>query len=168
MEIIKLPVSEWKSYKEIRLRALKEDPQAFGAAYEDAVKFDESEWRRRLENAENSDRSWLWFAQENQKIVGLIGAYMEKDATNEATIVSVFVPKEERGKGISSLLMDKIISELSAKPYLKKINLTVNKDQVAAVNLYTKFGFVKVGEQNFKMGNGQKAVEFVMERQIST
>lgn len=98
----------------------------------------------------------------------MIGAYMEKDSNDTATIISVFVPKEERGKGISSLLMEKMISELSAKPYLKKINLTVNKDQVAALNLYTKFGFVKVGEQNFKMGNGQKAVEFVMEKQIST
>lgn len=43
MEIIKLPVSDWEKYKEIRLRALKEDPQAFGASFEDNAKYDEAE-----------------------------------------------------------------------------------------------------------------------------
>ncbi len=164
MEIIKLPVSRWQQYKEVRLRALKEDPQAFGASYDDNAKYTEEEWRRRLINAENSDRNWLYFAEENKTLKGMIGAYMEKESKDTATVISVYVPLEERGRGISKLLMQKLLDELSSKQYLKKVALTVNKDQIAAVNLYKKFGFVVKGQQNFKMGNGKDAIEYVMEK----
>lgn len=37
-------------YKTVRLRALKEDPQAFGSKYDDEVKFPRERWEARLQN----------------------------------------------------------------------------------------------------------------------
>ena len=36
---------------ELRLRALKTDPIAFGSSYEEEENFTEAEWQRRMENA---------------------------------------------------------------------------------------------------------------------
>jgi hypothetical protein len=38
IEIITLKPEEWKQYRDLRLRALKEEPQAFGSTYEDISK----------------------------------------------------------------------------------------------------------------------------------
>ncbi|KAH8422422.1 GNAT family N-acetyltransferase [Aspergillus melleus] len=37
-------------YKTLRLRALKEDPEAFGSKYEDELKFPREKWQARIEN----------------------------------------------------------------------------------------------------------------------
>ena len=163
MEIGKLQIKDWQEYRDLRLRALKEDPQAFGASYAENAKHSEEEWKRRLDNAIKGEANWLLFAKENDKLVGMIGAFIEKGATDTATIIAMYVPIEERGKGISKKLMEGILNELSKKPFLKKVKLMVNKDQIVAVNLYKNFGFKEVGKLHFKMGNGQPAEELVME-----
>jgi ribosomal protein S18 acetylase RimI-like enzyme len=166
IEIVKLTSSDWQEYRAIRLRSLKEDPQAFGANYQSNFEYPEEEWKRRLENASKGEKNWLLFAKEGDKFVGMIGAFLEDGATDTATIVSVYVPIEERGKGVSNKLMDGILKELSQKDFLKKVKLAVNKDQKSAVSLYKKFEFEEIGVQYFKMGNGELADELMMERQL--
>lgn len=166
MEITKLSTEEWQKYKELRLRALKEDPQAFGASYKTNFEYPEKEWKRRLENASKGKTNWLLFAREGIKLAGMIGAFLEDGVTDTATIYFVYVPIEEREKGISNKLMDGILKELSQKPFLRKVKLVVNKDLIPAVNLYKKFGFTEVGTQKFKMGNNKLTDELVMERQL--
>lgn len=166
MEIIKLPLSEWENYKNLRLRALKEDPQAFGASFEENSKYSEDEWKRRLNNALEAKTNWLLFAKEKGKLVGMIGAYVEKGTNDTATLISMFVPKEERGKRISKALMEKLLVELSRNKSLKKVELTVNTIQEPAISLYLGFGFKETGVQKFKMGDGKTANEFKMERKL--
>lgn len=42
--------NDWQIYKDLRLRALKDSPDAFGTTYHDACKYPESLWQARLEN----------------------------------------------------------------------------------------------------------------------
>lgn len=167
IEIVRLTSVDWQEYKALRLRALKEDSQAFGANYQTNLEYPETEWKRRLENASKGKTNWLLFAREKNKLVGMLGAFIEDGDTDTATIFSVYVPVEERGKGISNELMEGILKELSQKSFLKKVKLMVNKDQKVAVGLYKKFGFEEVGMQHFKMGNGRLADELMMERSLS-
>lgn len=167
MEIIKLAIEDWQEYKKLRLRALKEDPHAFGSSYSDIVNDPEKEWKRRLENALKGETNWLLFAKENDRLVGMIGAFMEEGATDAVTIIAMYVPREERGKGISKMLMEGILNELSQKSFIKKVKLMVNKIQTPAVNLYKKFGFSEVGKLNFRLGDGKLADELVMEKNLS-
>ena len=41
---------EWPQYRSVRLRALKESPQAFGSTFEDAVNYPDETWKNRLED----------------------------------------------------------------------------------------------------------------------
>ena len=166
MEITKLTGTEWQEYRNLRLRALKEDPQAFGTNYKTSLEYTEEEWKRRLDNASKGETNWLLFAKDNDKLVGMVGAYLEKEVKDTATIISVYVPNEERGKGISKKLMEHLLNELSHKTFLKKVKLTVNKNQASAVGLYKKFGFLETGTQRFKMGDGKFATESIMEREL--
>ena len=167
MEIVRLQLDEWEKYRDLRLRGLKEDPQAFGASYEDNLKYTEGEWKRRLQNALDEKTNWLIFAKDGKKLVGMMAAFIDKEKPQDiATIYSVYVPKEERGKGIAKKLMWELLGRISKNKNIKKLELGVNKDQTAAVGLYESFGFKIVGGQKYTMGNGQKVDEYLMERYV--
>ena len=167
METVRLQLNEWEKFRDLRLRGLKEEPQAFGASYEENLKYTEEEWKRRLQNALEEKTNWLIFAKDGDKLVGLIGAFVNKEKSQDtATIYSVYVPREERGKGIAKKLMEELLERILKNKDIKKLELDVNKDQVAAVGLYEKFGFKIVGNQKYTMGNGQEVDEYLMERLV--
>ena len=62
-EIITLPIEEWEAYRALRLRALKEEPQAFAASYAEQVQYPPEQWQMRLRNAGTTGREWLLDAE---------------------------------------------------------------------------------------------------------
>jgi len=166
MEIINLPIEDWEEYRNLRLKALKEDPQAFGDSYSVSLKYGDERWKKRLEDALDGEKIWLFFAKDGNKLVGMAGAFMEEGSTDTATIVSVYVPVEERGRDISWGLMEELLKTLSQKAYLKKAKLKVRESQTAAVGLYKKSGFQEVGKEPYKLGNGDLVDMLVMEKTL--
>src|SRR6266545_3805166 len=60
---------EWRAYKELRLRALRDEPQAFGEPYQHAAALPDARWRRRLEEAGGPMGGELLFAQRGGQLV---------------------------------------------------------------------------------------------------
>jgi ribosomal protein S18 acetylase RimI-like enzyme len=60
-------------------------------------------------------------------------------------LYSIWIHPAYRGKGISKILMNKLIHEVKAKN-TKKVYLIVEKDNFIAKNLYNKIGFIKINE----------------------
>src|SRR3972149_5620739 len=106
-EIIKLPIGQWQDYKELRLRALKTEPQNFSSPYAKEPVYPEEKWQQRLQSANEGLTSWMYFARQNGTLVGMIGGYRdENDLKNHtAQIWGVYVDPEQRGKGIAKDLM---------------------------------------------------------------
>ena len=166
MDIVRLPIEKWSEYRDLRLRALQEDAEAFSSVYAKELQHPEQFWKARFADAERGERSWLLFARQDNRLVGMIGAFTEGDSTETATIVSVYVPREQRGNGISTRLMEEMLRVLSAVPNLKKARLDVNVSQLAAIRLYKRFGFRESGKKPAVTGAGQPVEQLVMERQL--
>ncbi len=167
MDVLSLPVERWKEYRELRLRALREDPEAFSSAYATAKDLPDDFWQGRLTKALKGEREWLLFARESGKLVGMIGAYIAEGTTDTATIVSVYVPAEERGKGISSRLMEEMLAVLSRKPRLKLARLAVNVTQLPALKLYKRFGFYEIGREDAETGEAKPVEQVLMEKNLA-
>lgn len=166
MEVVNLRVENWQEYRKLRLRALKEDPQAFGSSYADSLNQPDEFWKRRLADAADGMRSWLLFAQEGEKLTGMIGAFLEEVPTDTATIVSVYVPLEARGQGIAVLLMEAMLGVLSATPSLTKAQLSVNVTQLPAIQVYKHFGFREIGVHPSTTGAGKAVSQLIMQRDL--
>lgn len=166
MDVIRLPVDNWREYRDLRLRALSEDPEAFSASYAATAELPDAFWQTRLADAERGERSWLLFGRQADRLVGMIGAYLEAGVVETVTIVSVYVPREERGKGISVLLMKEILRVLSDVPALKKARLDVNVTQRAAIQVYRRLGFRETGRKPATTGAGLAVEQLVMEREL--
>lgn len=162
VEIIDITPELWEIYKEIRLRGLQEDPKAFGRSYEEELAFPEEKWKSRCED------SYGTLAMEGDKPIGMISGYIsEEDNQKVANIVGVFVATEARRKRVGSRLMQRILEKIKENPEIGIIRLNVNKEQLAAVGLYNKFGFKIITEENHKMGDGEEHTEYVMELNLN-
>ncbi len=54
-ELLRPVEGDWEQVRDLRLRALKDTPIAYGERYEDAVGLDEAEWRTRAARGDAQD-----------------------------------------------------------------------------------------------------------------
>ena len=94
-----------------------------------------------LESELKNENSRYVVAKEKNEIVGFAGIIILPD---DIEITNIVTKKTERKKGIGKLLLDKII-EISKEEKKELLSLEVNEKNLIAINLYSKFGFEKVG-----------------------
>ena len=133
------------AYRRIRLSALAEEPTAFSASYEVELAQPET-FRQRL--ASHPDRFVLgaFFAD---RLVGIVGLYRESGPKRRhaATVVSMFVSRSERGRGIGRRLLTEVIVRASTIPGLEQLELSVTSGNHSARRLYEALGFAFWGTQ---------------------
>lgn len=166
IEIAAFSVSQWKAYRNLRLRAIQESPQAFLDTEEQTRAFPGKKWKQRLADAA-AGKSWQLFAKLDGKLVGMIGAYRSgEDIHNDsATAVGLWVAPKARGNGVGRKLMETLVDALEKKS-IKTVYLSVNVEQKAAVSLYKKLGFQIVEEKEMVMGDGKKHREVMMKKTL--
>lgn len=99
---------------------------------------------------ENGYRYFI--AYDGEKQVGYCA--IKPDHENRGIFLSkLYVEKENRGRGISRLMLNKIIS-LAFEKNLDNIWLTVNKNNNNSIGIYKKLGFEIAGELVNDIGGG--------------
>ena len=161
MEIIELAPASWREYKELRLEALRKEPRAYFTTYKDSLQQPDGYWQARLEAVSEGKGSWLLFAREGGRLVGIIGAYTDAGVTE---IVSLYVTSHARRRGLGRALMNAILKKITGFNPDQVIRLTVNASQRAAVELYRSLGFKTASRQNALMGDGRRYDTWVMEK----
>ncbi len=159
---------EWQDYRDLRLEALKLEPQAFSSSYEDQKDDSDEEWKSRLNRYIEGNGNWMVFAASDKKLVGMMGAFQTEDDVRdrEAQLIAVYVKKDHRGKGVSKLLISDLL-KLLIQSNIKRVKLTVNADQMAAVSLYTSFRFTIINKERNKLGDGLFHDEYVMDKELA-
>ncbi len=141
IEIKKIDSSEWESLRTLRLRAVKEEPEAFGRTFEEEQAIPEADWKKKIE-----ETTYLG-ARDGKELVGTINIVRQKGEKLKhwATIYSVYVIPEQREGGVGRQLMEKAIQELKETPGIIKAVLYVCETQKTAITLYESLGFQPVG-----------------------
>ena len=147
VEIITLPPKRWPEAKRLRLEALRGDPTAFASSYADEEAFGADVWIARLRSAFKREGNLTVYAQVAGELIGMAGAGWSSKAKlrHVAEVYSVYISPAQRGQGIASQLMRRLLAELSTLPQLEKVCLTVNSAGQPAISLYQRFGFENVG-----------------------
>lgn len=159
--IKKLTSSDWKTYKELRLQMLTEEPQAYSQTLEELEKRSDKEWEEKTQ-ADNMIILAVWL---DGKLAGMNGLfYEEKDVV---AIWGMFVREEFRGMGLGKRLMQEIENEIRKDGGVKKIQVSVTSSQAAAFELYKKLGFREIKRMSNKTRfNGQSYDETLLEKLI--
>ncbi len=104
----------------------------------------------------NSDpKSVMYFAWKNDDIVGCANISGMKRRMSHRANFAISVAKSEWGRGVGSALLEKCIS-FAKDNEIEIINLDTRSDNIRAISLYKKFGFVKIGRMPaFSKINGE-------------
>lgn len=108
MEIRVLTEADAARWRDLRLRMLREHPDAFGTSYEEALARPLETFAQRLREPDN----WTLGAFEGEQLLGSVGLRREAGAKDrhKAMIWGMYTAPEARGRGIGKALLDEAIA----------------------------------------------------------
>lgn len=142
--IRRLIESDAEIYQFLRLEALQNDPEAFGATYEETEKMPLQEVGKRLNQG---DGSFVLGAFNDGKICATTGMFRQKNtkSMHKGVVWGVYVTPSMRGKGISRALMLETIKFAREIQGIEELLLTVVTENQSANKLYDTLGFKQYG-----------------------
>ena len=108
-----------------------------------------------IKRISSDSKSVMYFAWKNDDIVGCANISGMKRRMSHRANFAISVAKSEWGSGIGSALLEKCIS-FAKDNGIEIINLDTRSDNIRAISLYKKFGFIKIGRMPaFSKINGE-------------
>mgnify|MGYP001187627734 CR=1 FL=1 len=129
-----LEEENWSEYRDVRLRALRESPEAFVASAEEEEAYDESRWRERMR------RSRRLLAEEDDAVLGVasLGDYQAEPTMGE--LFGLWVDPTRRGTGVARRLLEAAAAQARADDR-RHLVYWVGTDNGRAVAFASSFGF---------------------------
>jgi ribosomal protein S18 acetylase RimI-like enzyme len=137
------------AYQALRLRGLREAPEAFGSSYEEEVDRPLEMIAQRLAGRGAIESVAFGAFDEGGALVGVGGFYREshRKARHRATVVGMYVAPEARGRGMGRALLEAVVAHARSIEGVHRLDLGVTTTNTAARELYRAFGFVSYGIQ---------------------
>jgi len=161
-----LGVADAEDFRRVRLEALRLHPDAFGSAYEDEVRLDQSQFAERL--AMLGFTRYGGFAA--SELVGLVGLQMRQGIKEQhkARLFSMYVAAQHRGGGLAERLIEAVIAGARNNGAVV-LQLSVASDNPRAKQLYRRMGFTVYGvERRSLKVEGVYHDEDLMARDLDT
>lgn len=158
-----LKESDAQMYQELRLMALKTNPEAFGSTYDRESNFSLETVIERI--SPNENKFVLGAFKEDGILTGIVSFVRETGikTLHKANVYGMYVTEENRGKGIGQLLLLDLIRLARNCEGLEQLNLTVVSNNESAKKLYKSVGFEIYGvERRALKYNGQYYDEDLM------
>lgn len=155
MNIRVLDEPDARAYQELRLSALKINPEAFGSTYEREVKFTLETVVERMKPTR--DKFVLGAFDDSGSLVGIVAFVRESGlkTAHKGNVFGMYIAPEMRGQGLGKSLILELIRKARGCDGLEQINLAVMSENDIAKKLYNSLGFKVYGvEYNALKYNG--------------
>jgi GNAT superfamily N-acetyltransferase len=163
-EVRSLTSKDAAGFQVLRLRSLRESPEAFGSSYDEEVSRPLTTVAERLEAALTPNARVVFGAFADGTLIGAIGCVQESrvKSRHKAVIWGMYVTPEARGHGVGRALLDRVVAEARSWPNVERIVLSAVERANAARALYVSVGFKPYGREvdAFRQGGKSDTVEF--------
>lgn len=135
---------EWATYRDTRLRALADAPDAFGSTLAFEKTLSEATWQERLTLGALSPLQFPLVAEVAGEPVGLAWGRIDEETPRIATLYQMWVAPQNRGNGVGAAMLRTLIAWATAAD-AEYLYLSVTCGNSAAYHLYTRMGFTVHG-----------------------
>jgi ribosomal protein S18 acetylase RimI-like enzyme len=136
---------EWQKYRDIRLQALQDAPDAFGSTWAAEAAQADEHWSARIAAAAASDTDRALFVVNGEAVCGLVWCKLSAAEPGVADIYQMWVAPAARGLGAGRALLDHALAWAKSRG-AQRIRLGVTVADSPAMQLYRSHGFSPVGE----------------------
>ncbi|QSQ27022.1 GNAT family N-acetyltransferase [Pyxidicoccus parkwayensis] len=143
LTVRRLRLDEAEVFWALRLRALREHPEAFGASPEEDEVRPMEQVRARL----SGDSQFVMGAFDGERLVGMAGLKRQdgRKSAHKAFIWGMYVAPEARSRGVGRKLITALLEEARKMPGVERITLAVTVGNAPAQTLYRALGFRTYG-----------------------
>ncbi|MED4017592.1 GNAT family N-acetyltransferase [Sutcliffiella cohnii] len=147
MLVRKLVSEDAATYWNLRLEALKQNPEAFASSYEEVLRRENP--IEQVQLSLTAKGSYTFGAFIENKLVGMVTLVQEEaiKLSHRANIFAMYVSPTARGTGVAKALLQTAIEEAKTLDGVIKINLTVVASNESAKGLYSSVGFQVYGTE---------------------
>jgi len=138
--IERLAGDQWARARDIRLRALRDAPDAYWATADDEAALSPAQWRARLARMD----AVTFMAIVDGTDAGLAVGAPHHDVPGDAGLYAMWVAPDVRGHGVGDALVSAVIAWARAAGHAR-LRLEVADDNAHAVRLYERAGFGATG-----------------------
>jgi ribosomal protein S18 acetylase RimI-like enzyme len=144
MEIRLIGPLDINKYRNIRLEALQNNPEAFSSSYEEEKGHPIDFFKQRIQ----SEDVYTFGAFEDDQLFGVVTLVIESKLKlqHRANIFAMYVSPAKRGSGVGKSLMEEAIKMAQKLEGIEQIYLSVVAHNVAAKKLYSNLGFEVFGK----------------------
>lgn len=137
--IQRLHPHEGPRLRSLRLRALRDAPEAFASTWAETASRPPESWTRQLRELAT------FVATRSGADLGMVRGGPDHDHPNTAWLLSMWVAPEARGQGIGEALIEALVRWARDAGYARVL-LEVGDHNTPAIALYARMGFVANGE----------------------
>ncbi len=134
LEVRTLSGDEWQLYRTVRLAALRDDPQAFVAGFDEEASYDDDVWRERV------IRAHCTVAERAGEPVGLVCLGPHGDDPRSREVFGLWTVPAARGEGVATALVAAAVRH-AIEGGAQLLYFWVSSDNGPAVGFASGFGF---------------------------
>ena len=140
LDVRSLQPGEWRLWRDLRLRALTDSPDAFGETLSHAKRCSEEDWVNRAASAT------LLVAEHDGHPVGMAVVRISETDRSRANLYAMWVDPATRRMGVGRALVDEAI-KCAQSAGVSEVELRVTNNNGPARKLYRMAGFVETGTE---------------------
>ena len=152
MRIRELERQEWALFRELRLRALADSPNAFARTLAEALGQDDAYWVRLTESVTAPGGQVMLIAEVEDRPAGLAFGLFDKERAKTGHVGGMWVEPAARGRGAGRALLEAAIAWARARE-LDRLELWVTEGNGPAIRLYERSGFADTGRRDALASN---------------
>jgi GNAT superfamily N-acetyltransferase len=145
-ELRRIHADEWRELRDLRLRALRDAPDAFGSTYEREMEYPDQDWLEWAVDSGEGGSSITVIALDDGRWIGMAMGAPHRDHRGEAGLFAMWVDPGARGAGVGRALIERVVVWAGSAGFaVLRLRVTVSND--AAVRLYGRMGFSDLGDR---------------------
>ena len=142
IRVERLGADRWESYRQVRLAALADSPEAYASTLEREQAFDETTWRSRL------SANGTFLATRHGVVAGTATGFSPEEqggtTSGDRRLVAMWVLPDHRGTGVAQALVEAVVG-WARDDDGELVLLTVIDTNDVARRLYERLGFTLTG-----------------------
>lgn len=163
-EVRRIRADEWEGLRDLRLRALRDSPTAFGSTFEQESQRTDDHWRERARVSADGDARVLFVVAVEGALRGMARGVPDETGRDLCHLYGMFVDAEVRGRGHGRALVDAVCAWARSRGS-RRVVLNVTETNAEAIRLYEACGFVRTGAVQ-PLPHTPALLEIEMERRL--